>query len=165
MVKTKPPVASLAKAVEDSIKAARPVKPRHGDQTTYVPPALRRAGGGAGGEPRKQLVAQVQEQQQGLKSLLQPPSKLEPEVQALKSLLEKELPLALDRNQLGLARVGKPSGSSKVDDWLARNEAQRLGDLEEPVKESTPVLPTGSAIADVGPLSDHIAEKALKRVR
>ena len=134
-------------------------RPRHGDRSTYVPPALRKPSS----TTRAAVVAQVQEQPDSSKEIVDQDTKnknpLPAALEVLKSMLEKELPVSqtlLDRQKGdGEEKVDtvtlQPRSTSKVDDWLARNEASlRLEKLEDPVMESTPVSSSSPRFVSAG---------------
>jgi len=85
-------------------------KARHGDMSTYTPPAVRRFA-----QPTDHSIERCPEVSPGT-------------VAALKSMLEKELPQVTRGKGDGEEKVSKPQsyGTKKVNDWFARNEAVRL---------------------------------------
>ena len=103
----------LTKAVGDCVVPAAKgsnAKARHGDMSTYTPPAVRRFA-----QPTDHSVERCPEVSPGT-------------VAALKSMLEKELPQVTRGKGDGEEKVSKPQsyGTKKVNDWFARNEAVRL---------------------------------------
>ena len=135
-----PSLAKPAEALKPEEKVVLAARPKHGAQSTYVPPARRGAAPPATMEVCRRTVGEVTS-----------------EVAALKAMLEKELPRAAERPGVdGEERPSQPAGSRKVNDWLERNEAARhleAGLPTDPLEQSTPLsssspLFTGPAKAE-----------------